>query len=420
MSSRRALLAAVVAGLSLGLMAWTLTVLPASLALPGAPDPLSVVGASLAMAMFPIVGFMVAFRRPDHSIAWLFLLAGLGLSVGIATGEYVTQVLLVGAPLPAVETVAWVGEWGWVLSFGLAVPLAIVRFPDERPSRLGRLLALAAVATAGVTVLGNAFGHRELADGRLDNPFVAPSPWREVVAAGGEVGDILMMPVIALVTIDLIIRATRATGARRQQFKWFAGPLAVVLCGVGVAVPTMFVWGQDQGTVPQPVEAMANLGWSLILLGIGLVPVATGAAIMRYRLFEIDRIVSRTVAWALSSGLLIVVFLAGLLALQAALGGITQGDTLAVAASTLLAFALFQPLRRRVQGLVDRRFDRAGYNGERTVTVLGRQLRDEVDLAVVADRIVGTVDATLRPAHAALWLAGTRQPRRSPPSPPPA
>jgi hypothetical protein len=402
----RALVAAATAVLSLALMGWALTVLPASLVLPDAPEPLTVIGAALAMATFPIVGLIVAVRRPNHVIGWLFLLAGLGLSLGIATGEYITQVLRLGTALPAVELVAWLGEWGWVLSFGLAVPLAILLFPDERPSRAGRVLVGLVVAVGTATIMGNAFGLAELADGRVANPFAAPAPLRDVLETGGNVGDVLTMPLLALATIDLIVRARRSSGVPRQQFKWFGGALLVVLAGVAIALPTLFVWGDDPATVPAAVDTIANLGWSLILLGIGLIPVTTGAAILRYRLFDIDRIVSRTLAWSLSSGLLVGIFAVVVLGLQAALGGLTQGDTLAVTASTLLAVALFQQLRRRVQRLVDRRFDRARYDAERTVTILGRQLRDEVDLAVLADRIVATVDATLRPSHAALWLVG--------------
>jgi hypothetical protein len=133
-------------------------------------------------------------------------------------------------------------------------------------------------------------------------------------------------------------------------------------------------------------------------------PLAIGVAILRYRLYDIDRIVSRTLSWALISAVLLAVFGAVVVGLQAALTDVTQGETLAVAASTLVAFALFQPLRRRVQGAVDRRFDRARYDAERTAAAFAERLRDEVDLATLTGELQATVAAAVRPREAAVWL----------------
>ena len=133
-------------------------------------------------------------------------------------------------------------------------------------------------------------------------------------------------------------------------------------------------------------------------------PLAIGIAVVRYRLYEIDRIISRTIGWALVTGLLVAVFIGGVLALQALLADFTQGQTLAVAASTLVAFALFQPVRRRVQRAVDRRFDRARYDGERTAAAFAERLRDEVDLVTLAAELQGTVGAAVRPTISSLWL----------------
>jgi hypothetical protein len=141
--------------------------------------------------------------------------------------------------------------------------------------------------------------------------------------------------------------------------------------------------------------------------GILAMPIAIGVAITRSRLYEIDRIVSRTIGWAIVTGVLVAIYLAGVFVLQSALSSITQGQTVAIAASTLLAAAAFQPLRRRIQHLVDRRFDRARYDGERTTAVFAERLRDQVDLQTISAHLVTAVDAAVRPAGASVWLRGS-------------
>jgi len=142
------------------------------------------------------------------------------------------------------------------------------------------------------------------------------------------------------------------------------------------------------------------------LLALLALPVAIGVAILRYRLYDIDRIISRTIGWTLVSGLLVTAFAIVVVGLQATLAGVTQGDTLAVAASTLVAFALFQPVRRTVQRTVDRRFDRARYDAQRTADAFAERLRTEVDLDVLAAELERTVAGTVRPTAASLWLPG--------------
>jgi len=184
-------------------------------------------------------------------------------------------------------------------------------------------------------------------------------------------------------------RASR--GVVRQQLKWFLAAVFVLVASTAVAMT-----GSDE----------ANIGF---LIGIGLVPIAIGIAILRYRLYDIDRLISRTIGWALVTGILAAVFVSVVLVLQALLAGFTQGETLAVAASTLAAFALFQPVRRRIQVAVDRRFDRARYDGQRTVDAFAERLRDEVELASIEREALGTVDETVRPVHAGLWLRSRQE-----------
>ena len=152
------------------------------------------------------------------------------------------------------------------------------------------------------------------------------------------------------------------------------------------------------------VDPEGTWAWLPTLLAFPLPPIAVGIAIMRYRLYEIDRIVSRTIAYGLISATLVAAYAAVILVLQGPLGAITGGDTVAVAASTLVAAALFQPVRRRVQAIVDHRFNRAGYDAERTVAGLASRLRDQMDLPVVSTAIVDAVVQSVEPTGASLWL----------------
>jgi hypothetical protein len=162
-------------------------------------------------------------------------------------------------------------------------------------------------------------------------------------------------------------------------------------------------------TLPQPYGQWA---WIVASASIGLVPVAIGIAILRYRLYEIDRIVSRTIGWALVTGLLVAVFAGTIVGLQALLAPLTNNNTLAVAGSTLVAAALFQPLRRRVQRAVDRRFNRARVDAQRAIDAFGAHLRDDVDLAALHGRLVAAADATVQPNGAGLWLRSASEPER--------
>jgi hypothetical protein len=195
--------------------------------------------------------------------------------------------------------------------------------------------------------------------------------------------------------VAMIVRFRRARGIEREQLKWLVASLALtgVLVVAAVAV----------------VVAVPRVGagiWGLAVIGYATIPPAVGVAVLRYRLYEIDRIVSRTIGWAAVSAVLVAVFAAMILAAQAALAPVTTSNTLAVAASTLVVAALFQPLRRWIQARVDRRFNRARYDADITVAAFAGRLRDEVDLTQLATEVVATADRSVQPASIALWLRG--------------
>ena len=190
-------------------------------------------------------------------------------------------------------------------------------------------------------------------------------------------------------------RFRRGTSVERQQIKWL---LAVALVAAA-SFPIAVIGGL---LIPDPL--LANVAFYVGFAALIAMPLAIGVAILRYRLYEIDRIVSRTIAWAIVTGVLVVVFAVLVVTLQAVLVPVTKEDTLAVAASTLIAFALFQPLRRRVQRAVDRRFDRASYDGQRTVDAFAERLRNEVDLGTIRAFIAATANEAVRPTGTGIWL----------------
>ena len=226
-----------------------------------------------------------------------------------------------------------------------------------------------------------------LATGSLDGLGGAVDVAQQIQFIG-----ILLIPVVALASVaSLVTRFRRSIGQERQQLKWFT---YAAIPEIGVLVAASFV------TFP-PVIALL-----VAFLIVPLLPLATGVAILRYRLFDLDRIVSRTIAYAVVTGFLVATFAASILLLQGVLAPFTQGETIAVAASTLAVFALFQPVMRRVRRAVDRRFDRARYDAERTAAAFSERLRNEVDMTTVTADLVTTTGGALAPASIGIWLRG--------------
>jgi hypothetical protein len=209
---------------------------------------------------------------------------------------------------------------------------------------------------------------------------------------------LLAPPIITLVLVNLVLRFRRSVGVERQQIKWFLAVASVAAIAIVVSIVT----------VTGPIS---DTGWLVGLVAIGCLPLAVGIAILRYRLYEIDRVVSRTISYAVITAVLVVVFGGLNLVLEAALATLTQASTLAVAGSTLAVFALFQPLRRRVQAAVDRRFDRERYEGDRIARAFAERLRDEVDPERLRDEIDLVLAQTVAPARTAIWLRDERAAR---------
>jgi hypothetical protein len=354
-------------------------------------------------ALLPMapVGFVVARRQPGNPIGWMFLaLIVLLLLDGVGT-DYAWLNYQLGHHLPLAAAGLFLGP-GWVWLF-LILPLVILLFPDGRPPSprwrpvLWGYLAVAAcwpVSIYVVTIRAVTAGDIHLAPGgdlqAVDSP-AGSSAWLGSVEG-------LILPVLAAFWLAFVVSQVlawrRADGERRQQLKWLMSGAA--LCAVGVAVSALV--GTLDKAAPSPALTAVIY---VVFLGVAALPVSIGVGILKYRLYDIDRIISRTLAYAIVTGLLVGVY-AGLVLL--ATGVFKFHSTVAVAAATLAAAALFNPVRRRVQRRVDRRFHRARYDADQMVAGFAARLKDTVDLDSVRDDLAGVVYRALEPAHVSVWI----------------
>jgi hypothetical protein len=357
------------------------------------PDLLLAGVAVLAMAT---VGTLLAIRIPGNAIGWLLLYAALCMGLEILGDSYTRLSLKVAAgtmPGTAVAALSYM-FLGPVVAVSVAIPLI---YPDGRLlSPRWRWLVALSVLLGVFGILRQALRPGPMPWSGIENPFgiAGIEPLLSATDLTEAFAAILFLGAIASVAI----RYRRGSLVERQQLKWL----------VAVVALNVTAWALSGVIGSLGFTALQTIGWYTGLLAFALLPVAIGIAVLRYRLYEIDRIVSRTIAWAVVTGVLVSVFAAGVVALQAVLARVTQGETVAVAVSTLVAATLFQPLRRRVQRAVDQRFDRATYDAQRTVEAFAERLRDEVALdAVVAD-LHETVGASIRPSSFGLWLRPAR------------
>jgi len=351
--------------------------------------------------MFVTVGAVVASRRPENPIGWIFCTAGLLLSAAVSASTYVTYALYANSgQLPGVEYAAWFAGWIPLPTLFLAATLLFLLFPNGRVlSPEWRLAGWAAVIGCVMTALGDALGRANTTS--TDYGASIPNP----VAIGGAVGNfllglgrlrsvLLLLSCVASVT-SLFARWVRAMGQERQQLKWFAYAAAVMIGGFLLA----FTFGTS--------GLMWDLGFLVGIVGFAFLPLATAIAVLKYRLYDIDRIINRTLVYGSLTVVLAGVYLGGVAATQAIFQRYTGQEEmpqLFIVVSTLIIAALFTPLRRRIQAFVDRRFYRRKYDAAKTLQAFGSRLRDETDLGRLGDDLVGVVRETMQPAHASLWL----------------
>ncbi len=349
---------------------------------------------------YGVAGGLVAWRKPGNVIGWLMLGGAAFGAAGESASFYtVADYRLHGGQLP-LGWLAVLAQPGWAPSI-VAIGLIVLVFPDGRlPGPrwrwfAGAYLAIGAVWLGGAYLLsvGAILGHHVRVDGGgnllvLGHPSGGAAWW-------GAAQD-LFLPVLLISWLAAVAGQVasyrRSSGERRQQLKWL---LAGAVGGVG----GLFLVFGSSGTHGLLGTVLGLVGW----LGLLALPACIGVAILKYRLFDIDRLVSRTLAYALLTGLLLGVY-AGLVLL--ATEALRLSSSVAVAVATLAAAALFSPLRRRVQRGVDRRFNRARYDADRTVAAFAASLNDAVDLDVVRTDLAGAVRTALEPAHISVWIRG--------------
>jgi len=354
----------------------------------------------LSQLVFVGVGLLLTLKLPRHPVGWLLLWAGALFQLSFAAGAY-KWAAFIRAPgtLPLGEVALLLGL-AWLPALGCLF-LAIMLFPTGRPPspRWGLPVALVVMATA-LSLVAFWLGPREFSvqpfpfgsQGAL--PLTVANP----LAIDGPLGTLLgyvgafPLVVYLIPVAAVLVRFRTAAGTERQQLKWFAYASSNVM--VFFVATTFGLFSYLGGVLASLVAVVV----------MDLIPISVAIAILRYQLYDIDLLIKRTVVYGATTAAVAGTFWLGILALQRLLSPVTSGSEVAIAASTLMSLALFQPVRRRVEDAVDRRFDRSRYSASRTIDVFADQLRDEVDLAAVRANLLSTVSATMAPAHASLWL----------------
>jgi hypothetical protein len=306
--------------------------------------------------------------------------------------------------VPFPVAVAGISDWMWVPAMGLLGTYVLLLFPDGRlPSRRWRPLAWlsgAVILLLSVSVM--------LAPGRLGNLAGVRKPFGIEGAEWMTAGAYVLLPLLPLCmlasALSLVMRYRRSRGEERQQIKWMAFAASVVVVLYVIAMIVSFVFPEESWTTAGSVWWL-NLLTYVVLASFTLVPIAVGIAVLKYRLYEIDLLINRALVYGSLTVMLALVYVGGVVGLQAAFRALTgQESTLAVVASTLTIAALFGPLRRRVQALVDRRFYRKKYDAAKTLAAFNARLRDETDLEALSKDLVGVARGTVQPEHVSLWL----------------
>ncbi len=350
-------------------------------------------------AAFAVTGALVVSRRRERVIGWLLLAIAASAAVTTAAEVYVEV-----AGRPGREWVGWVAAWMWMVWTALVGIFLPLLFPTGRPpSRRWRPLLWFAGGGLVLQVVANALhpGRLESISTPIDNPVGLGGPAGEAVGVALDVATIVWAASVLAAVVSFVVRFRRARGTERLQLTWVA--YASVAAVLGVVLLVAGEW------VPAPLggEQVGGVGYLLIAFGLWFaMPAAVAVAVLRHRLFDIDVVVNRTLVYGSLSVTLLAAYVGSVLVLQVLLDPITGGSDLAVAVSTLVVAGLFRPLRSRVQRLVDRRFYRRRYDGQRTVRAFAVRLRSELDLAAVGEDLRAVVADTVQPTHVRLWLRG--------------
>ena len=353
---------------------------------------------------FPLVGALIASKRPENAVGWLCLAEGLLWTLIGAFEYYSYYGAATPGSVPFPIAMAGISDWMWVPAMGLLGTYVLLLFPDGRlPSRRWRPLAW----LSGAVILLLSVGVM-LAPGPLDNLAGVRNPFGIEGADWLVAGTYVLLPLLPLCmlasALSLVLRYRRSGGEERQQIKWIAFAASVVVVLYAIAMIASIAFPEESWTTAGSVWWL-NLLTYAVLSSFTLVPIAVGIAVLKYRLYEIDIIINRALVYGSLSAMLALVYVGGVVGLQALLRALTgQESNLAVVASTLAIAALFSPLRRWVQTFVDRRFYRRKYDAAKTLSAFNARLREETDLNALSADLVGVARGAVQPEHASLWL----------------
>jgi len=355
--------------------------------------------------MQSLVGGIIEWRRPGHAIGRLMMLAG-PLYAFVSAGWTSANLLR-----PLIDPMAYV-VFSWAVyhlswpAVALIIGWIPLLFPTGTlPGPRWRMPAAVVLTLLGGGLIASALRRGEIVAGSgYANPF-GVDWWPVILQPLVDAIPLAVLASLILGVAAVITRYRRGDPIVRLQIRWFVAAVAIVpisLIAIFIEVALRAAGGAGTDAPDALISVLVSYAAILAL------PIAIGIAVTRYRLYEIDRIISRTIGWGLVTGVLVTIFATTVVGLQTVLASVTQTQTLAVAVSTLVAFALFQPVRRRVQTIVDRRFDRARYDGDRTAAAFAERLREQVDLAGPESDIAGVVDRALRPRTIDIWIRRSR------------
>jgi hypothetical protein len=357
---------------------------------------------------FPIVGALIASRRPHNPIGWICLAVGLLWMLGGLGEHYTAYGIAKPGSVPFVATIVALIQWTWIIPVGLLGTYLLLLFTDGMlPSSRWRPLAWLSGAVMVLLGFDSVLAPGPLTDLEgVRNPFgLEGAPW---LVDAGIVLLLLFVTCILASAVSLVSRYRRSGGEVREQIKWialagaFVGLLAFLITTLGLLIVPEAMSGSG-GSLPSWLQVLIYV----MNLSFAGVPVAIGLAILRYRLYAIDLIINRTLVYVTLTATLALVYLGGVAATQRVfrvLTGQEQQPQLAVVISTLVIAALFNPLRRRIQRFIDRRFYRSKYDARKTLESFSAKLRDETDLDALSGDLVGVVRVTMQPAHVSLWI----------------
>ena len=388
----------VVVGLLFGILAY-----PAAL-----PDgrqpmliPITVQGG--LVVLYGTLGALIASRRPRNLIGWIFCAMAATLGLLSAAYGYADYALYAAdGALPGAEFAAWLTNWLFMAPVFIAPCFLFLLFPDGRPaSPRWRPVVWAVAVVAAVAIFATALGPGRLdAHPSVENLLGIGGPFGEIARVAKDVTDVTAVPVFLVSLASVVVRLRRSGGRERLQVKWVA--YAAVLTATSFATSFLV------SLLPSGQTA-ADIFFLIGVAGFTSIPVAAGIAILRYRLYEIDLLINRTLVYGSLTVMLVAVYAGSIVVLQGMLRALTgQESQLAIVASTLAVAALFTPLRRRVQSFIDRRFYRRKYDAAKTLQAFSARLRDETDLDALNDELVSVIRETIQPAHVSLWLRPER------------